>query len=492
MSTWIPVNNLINGFPDAADGVAWFYLPGTTTPVVIAGDDTGTPTTNPAPLNSNGAATVYVDRLARMVVQDINGATVADIVANETTAALTTNTSSAFTGDTQEDVDDAAQVAFGGKDFFYVPSGSWVGMTPKAWMNGVVRNVMAYGSVGATQINDGVTPADTAIAAAIADVQAQGGGTVFFPKGVYLCNAAIAINATGVTLAGVARGASTIKINSTTLNGLVFTSANGSVVRDLRITTPVASSGTGIKADVVSGFQVLNVKVDGFDVPLYTLNNTEDVFVQNSEFNATNAVASARAYLCDDTTSVTIIGGTFEGASTGYAMEFLGDTGGVVVTGASVGTGTTAIRFDATIALSGFRFVGNASSSTNVFSFGGATMPGGFYQAGNGVDGYTGGLLTGATFTPDLSKGCDIMIDATTTGVAYTVAVPSVPPVSTSRGFYMTLTFYCHAGGAITGWGVAAGYHLSSGPSTVDTHKTTYLLRWDGAVWHEVSRSDTT
>jgi hypothetical protein len=493
MASYQRVHDLLNGFPTAASGTAWFYLPGTSTLIPIFGDDDGTAITNPATLDSNGAATVYLSQLARMIVQDSGGALVADVVINGDADTTITTTSAAFSGATVKAALDSALTAFGGQNFQYVPGGAYVGLTPKAWMNGVVRNVMAYGAVGATSVNDGVTPADSAFAAAVADAQASGGGVVYLGPGTWLFNSQPAINNTGVTIAGAGRGITTIKINSTTLGGPVFTSANGSVVRDLTITTPVSSSGIGVTANNCAGFQLINVKINHFDIGIKTLGNTEDVYIGGKcQITVTDAVAGARAYLCTDTTDVQINGGSFEGASTGYAMEFTGDTGAVYVSGATIGTGTTAIRFAATITGAVFHFVGNSSGSTTVFSFGGSAMPDGFYQSGNGVDGYTGGLLTGATFTPDLAKGNDIMIDATTTGSAYTVAVPAIPPISTARGFYMTLTFYAHAGAPITGWGVAAGYHLSSGPSTVDTHKTSYLLRWDGTVWREVSRSDTT
>jgi hypothetical protein len=113
---------------------------------------------------------------------------------------------------------------------------------------------------------------------------------------------------------------------------------------------------------------------------------------------------------------------------------------------------------------------------------------------GNGVDGYKHTLASGETYAPDLSKGATIVLDGAATGSAYTISVPTPPPAATDYGVYMTLVFYCHAGGAITGWGVAAGYHTSSGPSTTDTQRTTYRFWWDpdNAVWREQARAVTT
>jgi hypothetical protein len=109
-----------------------------------------------------------------------------------------------------------------------------------------------------------------------------------------------------------------------------------------------------------------------------------------------------------------------------------------------------------------------------------------------GMDGYQINATSGGTITPDRSRGRTIRIVGATTGSAYTTAAPTPTPENAGIEF-LVLEFVCAAGAPITGWGVNAIYHLSSGPSTTDNQVTTYLLVWfkTEGIWREVSRSVT-
>lgn len=119
-----------------------------------------------------------------------------------------------------------------------------------------VFNVKAYGAVG-----DGVTDDFTAITACIAAVTANGGGTVYFPKGNYLVNTTLNLDGkVGIVLRGEANensGASAtsrILWTATTTGPLSFRSSSGCGVESLFVQANAGGySGTLIKASYTAG-----------------------------------------------------------------------------------------------------------------------------------------------------------------------------------------------------------------------------------------------
>jgi hypothetical protein len=343
-------------------------------------------------------------------------------------------------------------------------------------MNGVVRNVMAYGSVGATSINDGVTPADAAIAAAIADAQANGASDVFLPPGTYLLNSPVAINTTGVTIRGAGAGVTTIKINSATNNGFVVTSASGVRFRGLTIIAATATTGAAITTN--SGGMTLD------DVT--TTTSVDKALVMTGSSNVTvqgNCSLAGATYAVSATTvsQLTIVGGVYNG---GTASIITSGCTGVAVIGANA----FLMTFDA--ASSGVAVVGCTGSL--VFS---GAQPTGFFQRGNGIDGSTITVATGATATAiDLSLGHEFLINASSGGAGtVTVPDPTKLPSSTTRNYFLTVKYRNAAGGAVT-WAFSGTKFVHVGaavPANTALHTITVLYLWDGTVFREISRGDT-
>ncbi len=469
MASYLIAHDLLVGFPSAPTGTAWFYYPNTTAPVVIYGDSSGTTITNPVTLDSYGSARVYLSQLARMVVQDVNGATVWDGVINGQNDTTTTTTSTAFSATTLQGALNTALAKFGGKDFQYVPSGSVVGMSPHDWMNGLVRNVMAYGTTGATSVNDGVTPADAAIAAAVADVRAAGGGVVYFPPGSYLVNSPIVVAGSSTELRGAGAGATVIKINSGTNDGIDCTASTSFAVRGMHVTATSATTGKSLNVAGTTGVVIDGVTTDGAAVGLY-LNNTNNVLVtgNSSIAGSTNGISGTTVI------TLSVIGGATTvdtSAGAGFSQFYL-----VGVNGSK-----TFSSGDGNVVVLG---------GTGTISFSGGAQPLSFYQYGTGQDGQTLASSAGAFAAIDLAKGPDITLSAGQAAV--TVPALTNPPPSTRRDYYVTIRFVNAAGGAVT-WTLNAQFKVNTTIPTTDAHTVLVRFLWDGAnsKFREVSRADT-
>lgn len=481
MSTqFIVVHDLMSGFPSAPSGTASFYLPSTLTAIPIYGDASGTATTNPVTLDSNGAATIYLSQLARMIVQTNGGVTVSDTVINAQADLAVASSSAGFTATTLQGIGNAALAAFGGVDFGYVPSGAWVGMTPKAWMNSVQRNVLAYGTVGATTVNDGVTPADSAVAAAIADVSSAGGGIVYFPPGTYLMNSLIAVSHAGVTLMGAGVGATTIKCNQTNINTINVTGSTFAI-RGIYLTTASASSGISLNIAGSTGVIIDAVKIDGSAKGVFLSNANNISILGNSNISgSTNGVSGTTVI------QMTVLGGV---------ISFLDTSGGAGFTSLSMlGAQVTGLTVDSSS-------VGIAAIGCVIvtLTFSGGAQPTSFYQYGCGIEGQVIAVASGATVgTIDLAKGNDISINANSGG-AGTVTVPAItnPPPASRRGYVITIRFLnaLGSGNAVT-WALNAQFKLVGGaaPAATDAHTVIIQFLWDGVTskFRELSRADIT
>lgn len=474
-----------------SSGSAWFYEPGGgSTAATVYTDVDGTVIADtPVALDAGGRATVYVTSPVRVLIQDATGADVSDIDQADVHRAEAVQVDNAGWTDSYLDgVLTRLYTSTGGTDGMYQESSGATARTIKAKFSELSISVKDFGAKG-----DGITIDTTAVQAAINRVEALAGGEVYFPPGTYLIDLPLIRHAVnGVHMRGAGPFVSIIKNTSGTGNAITCAAATYGSFADFSITASSASSGIGIDLGTTQYASLSSVVVGGHYTAISTSFAGPLAFRDVVTDAPAAAGAAGRGLILDSATNVTIVGGAFtRGGSSGYGLDLKNATADL----ATLGTTFDYINFGST--LTGARFSFTNPGGVQI-TFGGTTMPSGYRMSGQrgatGVDGYKGGLLTAATFTPNLTQGSNITIDATTTGSAYTIAIPSPPPAADDYGVFMTLTFWAHAGGAITGWGVAAGYHLSSSPSTVDTHKTTYRLHWDpdNSVWREVSRSDTT
>lgn len=474
-----------------ASGSAWFYEPGsgTTTQDVYADADGTEILTQPVTLDAAGRATVYTIEPVRVLIQDAAGLDVTDAdQANVTRAEAVQIDNAGFTDGYLDDALTKLYASTGGTDGMYKESGGATLRTLKSKFAELSISVKDFGAKG-----DGLTIDTTAIQAAINRVAFLGGGQVYFPPGTYKIDQVLTNATTGVSFAGAGQK-SIIQGTSTTL-GLFSITAGSFYLRDLYLDS-ATTTGTGIALSGAAFTQISGVFFNQrFRTCVSLASASSDVIISGCQFSANDADAAARALSITDSSRVRVSGCFLYGGTTGQAIELLGSSSDFTALGSSVST--SYVKFNAALTGTGFRFVGNSfDNGTNpAFVFAGATMPKAFYQAGNGVDGYKGTLLSGATFTPDLGRGSSFTIDCTTTGVANVVAVPTPPPAATDYGVYIDITYYAHAGGALTATsGLAVGYHTTAAASLVDTHRTHFRLRWDpdASVWRECSRADTT
>lgn len=509
MASFIVAHDLLSGIENAPSGTAQFYLPATLSSIVIYGDDTGTTTGNPVTLDSNGRATVYLSQVARMIVKTVAGLTVLDTVINAEADAMVTNSSSAFTGDTQKDVNDAALAAFGGQDFRYQAAiGAYAGMTPKAWMTGVWANVMAFASSTAPTINDGVTPADTAIAAAVAAVQAAGGGVVYFPPHsrttFYRITAPITVTSgLGVSFLGAGIGSSVIKNTDAAANAFTLTNCSYFTVEDLTVSHTSTSTGAGIALSGCNGFLLRRVAADSHQICIDITGSGSTVTALDAcEVTATTNAASrgVRYNTSGASFAHRISGGTISGSASGKGVEYNGTLTRAIISCVQFQGSTTAVLFNA--ALTGSRFVVadcpsiGLLSGTAQFDLSGLSADPLFRQYNNGIDGYTVDVAIAGSHTPDRSRGSEIRVRASSGGAGtVTVNAPTPAPTSTMRDVYLTLKFTNASGGAVT-WAFAAATFVFVGaavPASTDLHTITVLFKWDpdATRWREVSRGDT-
>ncbi len=120
-----------------------------------------------------------------------------------------------------------------------------------------------YGAKG-----DGVTNDSTAIAAAIADCAAAGGGVVYFPPGTYVNTAVLNVTTTTVNLVGSGSANTTILHNGTgdcfkVLLG-TFTVQQAGRIAGMTITGTSSANGAGVHIQDTVGFALEDVVIQTF------------------------------------------------------------------------------------------------------------------------------------------------------------------------------------------------------------------------------------
>jgi hypothetical protein len=501
-----------------ASGQIWFFQPGTNTAVDVYSDAAATAiVTQPITLTAGGLLNttdlpngIYVTQPVRIYIEDVDGDSVSDTTYVPATAGDVGVDNDGFTDSTLDDVLTDAYTSFGGVDWTYKESGGATSRTVKAKFAEIWISVKDFGAVG-----DGIAIDTTAIQAAMSRAKvlssASGvtGATVWFPPGVYVIDQALTLSsATGVTLRGGGAGSTQIWSTNGTANGFTFTSCSTFELSGLRLLPPDTTGSTGVGISLVncSSVHVADMVLDNnngglFLCALKALGSggiSSSIHIDRCSLTGTDS-ATGRGIWLASTTFVYIRSTAAGSGSTGGAvdLELSGSTGSVFIEATSFISADTGIKFTSGLTGQYFTIVGcpllGSGTFTKAIDLSALSTDPILRQWGNGVDGYATTVTTGATVTPDRSRGPHIRITGTTTGSAYTVAVPTPAPATSMSDVYLRLSLTCGAGGAITGWGMAAGYHVTA-PSTTDGQTTSYTLLWDPAasVWREFSRSVTT
>lgn len=185
---------------------------------------------SPIALDSNGSAVLYVNALVDVQVRDSNGVLVREFVAGVNATAVEV-ISQSFTGIDYEDgssgaskpttlaaILDAWLVSAGAIDWKVLFNGAPTNLS--AAFSSTFFNVKNYGAIG-----NGVADDRTAIINAQAAAVAVGGGTVFFPPGVYRITNAISLGANTVWL-GSGGASSKLAIDSAVSAGAITLPGN--------------------------------------------------------------------------------------------------------------------------------------------------------------------------------------------------------------------------------------------------------------------------
>jgi hypothetical protein len=314
-----------------------------------------------------------------------------------------------------------------------------------------------------------------------------------------------------VTLVGVGSSASKIITSNTSANIFTLSSCTGFAIEGMTLTATGTNSASAISLSACNTIALRDIIVNTsgggtFLIPVVTSSSSTILSVTDCRLTAKAADATARALKLTGNTSVLVLGGLFDGLA-GAAMEFAGTTSNVRVIGAAFGNTSANIGILWTSGMTGtdFTVVGcptlrsAAGTITTPFDLSALSTNPRFRQWGNEVDGYATTTATGgANVTPDLSRGSEITISATSGGAGIVnVLTPTPGPSSVMRGYDLTLKLVnaLGAAAAVT-WTLAGTYKLvgAAAPSGVDGTTTIvkFLRDVDATVWREVCRASTT
>lgn len=309
-----------NGHP-LAGGKLYSYSAGTTTPLVTYTDQAGTSAnTNPVILDARGEASVWLGtgpyKLRLTTATDVDIWTVDDIYSE---GALSM----------QELLSSAGSSLVG-----FIQSGT--GATYRT-VQSKLRDIVSVTDFGA--VGDGVTDDTAAINAAITAVNAAGGGTVYFPAGLYLVGTTThVVMLSNVSLIG-AGWASKIKLANNTpisasISAFVAASRTNISVRNLYFDGNRANQTnlTGLlRISACSNVEVCNnVMVNCNNVCVYFVDGCSHVLCNENimvDSNGTNIkVGHESADIIIDGNSLYDTG-TYASHSDGFIMTRFGTTG---------------------------------------------------------------------------------------------------------------------------------------------------------------------
>lgn len=519
-----------------ASGRAYFYAPGTTTPVTVYSDDAATVVvTQPVSLDANGRTTVpvYATMPMRAVLFNSAGSQVADIEridGDRAELVALVNTWWPSAASVQ-----AALTALA------TSLGTTNGLTKVTGTGAVGRSVQSklselpsvtdFGAVGSGIVDD-----FAAITSAITAVSAAGGGTLLVPDGNYLTSQTITLQA-GVSLRGVGATASIITNSSTTGNAITGgLGLKRFFIEDIGIAASTASTGVGIYLNGCAYVTLSRVRVAGHRICVDTTDNgnASTANQYHRYFNCeliNDANAAGRCVRMAGTVNVNgnsgnhmLLGNILSGsgATASTLIEIAGLSSNISLFGnVSVPDNqSTGVLVAAGHTGSGIYIVGNdfSNMTTTGLNIARATGPGlveyanrwanALVDASDGVSNvlagrytstqvrpsgvafYTQTLAGSASATVDLDRANYIEIRQDT--VATTVTIPA-PLVSGSVYPTNTITFLCknNTAGVVT-WTFNAAYVTSAAvaPLAGESTQVTFV-RIAASTWKETGRVTT-
>lgn len=484
-----------------SSGRVYLYQPGTTNQAVGYKDDmlleAWTTVSGGIALDVAGKVDIWVNDPVDVVVKDADGATVDTLLGfNKTRAEQLEVENENYTGAITDPVSGAVTQGLGGRtkldilltragdslgpDFKYKES---TGATARPYievLRGIQVSVKDFQAAG-----NGIKDDTVSVQSAAAEVKRLGGGVVFFDPGTYKITSTIALTGiTGVEFRGAGKGASILSYSNAATAVSIATSTDFSI-RGLSVT------GSVVLTDAVRPvFE--HVVVDG----VYGI-NLGGTLSSDARIDNCYLTGSTRALLLTNTVRVASFATQFNNLA-GTAVEFAVATGAVGIYGGAFAA-TTGVLFNANLTSTMFTIAGCptlGSNTTTPLSIGTATIPSGFRQWANGIDASATSGNTGATQTPVLYNGNEVILTAAGGGAGtVTVASPAILPGTTTReaNLFWDFIFKNAAGGAVT-WDVSASaYAFAAAIPTTAAHTIAVRMRWDRTTskLREVSRADT-
>jgi hypothetical protein len=500
-----------------SSGFVFLYARGTTTlvPGYTSNDGSATwPTTGGAiQLDAGGRAAIWVNQPIDVVVALATGGTVATWLDYAGTPANMVEVANAgFTGTITDAVTGLqtqgaggiidgdtvltrAKSSFGGNDWQYLES---AGATPRNYQD-IVRLISIspqdFGAKG-----DGLNDDTAAIVSAITELTRLKGGKLYFPPGTYKVTSSISLgsilaNATGISFEGAGSDATNILCVGASAGFFVY--GTGCRMKGFSM-----SGGTGSAIDIQNGIRVaLEDIVTSTDFQNgLVLGATSYFSARNCTFGAFGTGTNVAVQIQGSCAHLLFSRVNLAGAAYGMEWNFYGSGSGDAlfesITFASTlagGINSNGDPFSGPYLGRGVTMIGSptlGALTTPWVAF--SVVPLDLIQLGNELEGATTDILTGASVTPTPEKTGKVQrFKGTTTGSAYSVAVPAYNPVI--RGWQFQLVLVNAAGGAVTGWTLAAGYKTTAAVPTTDAHTITLTFERDvdTTSWREVSRTDT-
>jgi hypothetical protein len=517
-----------------ASGSVRFFAPNTTTPVNVFSDDAATVViTQPVPLDADGRTTspVYAVAPMRAILYDADGAQIVDIERidgdrAELSALVNTQWPAAASVDAALT---ALAVSHGTTNGLVKVTGvGATGRTLQAKLS-ELPSVKDFGAVGTGTVDD-----FGSITAAIAAVNAAGGGTLYLPPGNYLVSQTVTL-LSGVSIRGAGASASVITNSSATGNAMTGgLGLKRFFLEDFGLANSGASTGVGLYLNGCAYVTMSRLKISGYRYCIDSTDNgnpsTASQYhrIRDCELIAVNTNSAARCVrmagtvnvngssgnhvltgniwggngavlgniveLLENVSNVSLMnnvhvpdfmanGVVVDAAHTGKKLFMFGnDFSGITTTGLLISraTGPTVVEY-ANI----WPDVVDSSDGTGAI-FGGTTTADLFrWPPGAGWNFQT--LLASGTAVIDLSKGNWVDISAQLAGSTITIPAPVV--VNYLLASIVTITCRNDSGGAVT-WTFAGAYVTSAAVAPASGARVSVTFRYNGS-WREIARSPT-